>query len=150
MYIFVQNAYKIFGFTSEMFLIFSNHSGTVSNFCKNIHPCSYHHFFELSGKKSRKVQSKNFGMSFWKLVIPANISREVWSIHQMKAKITCNWQMNLVLRFTLKKLKKVSKKSFQNFLIKLSENLFWKVLKDDDRNRVHLMRLWDDAFLYCY
>jgi hypothetical protein len=36
-------------------------------------PYSYHHVLELSRKFLGKVPSKNFGMIFWKLHIPANI-----------------------------------------------------------------------------
>ena len=54
----------------------------------------------------------------------------------MKAKITCNWLMKLVLRFTLEKLEKLSfKKIIPKFVDGNFRDFFHIVPKHNDRNR---------------
>ena len=99
-------------------------------------------FFWTFGFFFPKDASKSFEMIFWTLHIPEISAWGAWSIHQMKAKITCHWLMKLVLRFTLKKLQNSSfQKIILKFLNKTFSSLFdffWKVPKNDVKNRAEV------------
>ena len=78
--------------------------------------------FTLEKVEELKNHSEIF---FWNFICHQILTWEVWSIHQMKARITCNWLIKLYLRFNFKKLEKLS---FQKIIPKFFDGTSWDFL----------------------